>query len=126
MWYPILVQQEFLAEKKRVFFLLAKSVLMTVPLAVSSALSQVQTVPCWQGLVQATVALPALLSQQAFLLLMFPVHARIGLPARGEQPAAFRVSPKLDAGTAAQVHQQSVYALAFLAACRLPEEWASP
>ena len=113
MWYPFLVQQEFLAEKKRVFFLLTKSVLMTVPLAVSSALSQVQTVPYWQGLVQATVALPALLSQQAFLLLMFPVRARIGLPARGEQLAAFRVSPKLDAGTVAQMHQRSVYAPAF-------------
>ena len=64
--------------------------------------------------------------QTAFPLLMFPIHARIGLPARGEQPVAFRVSPKLDAGTVAQMHQRSVYALAFLAACRLPEEWASP
>ena len=113
MWYPVLVQQEFLAEKKRVFFLLAKSVLMTVPLAVSSALSQVQTVPCWQGLVQATVVLPVLLSQQAFLLLMFPVRARIGLPARGEQPAAFHESAKLDAWAAVRVHQRSVYAPAF-------------
>ena len=113
MWYPFLVQQEFLAEKKRVFFLLAKSVLMTVPLEVSSALSQVQTVPCWQGLVQATVDLPALLSQQAFLLLMFPVRARIGLPARGEQPAAFHESAKLDAWAAVRVHQRSVYAPAF-------------
>ena len=109
MWYPFLVQQEFLAEKKRVFFLLAKSVLMTVP----SESSQVQTVPCWQEIAQATVVLPVLLSQQAFLLLMFPVRARIGLPARGEQPAAFRVSPKLDAGTVAQMHQRPVYALAF-------------
>ena len=109
MWYPVLAQQEFLAEKKRVFFLLAKSVLMTVPLE----LSQTQTVPCWQEIVQATVVLPVLLSQQAFLLLMFPVRARIGLPARGEQPAAFRVSPKLDAGTVAQMHQRSVHALAF-------------
>ena len=77
-------------------------------MAAPSGSSQVQTVPCWQEIVQATVVLPVLLSQQAFLLLMFPVRARIGLPARGEQPAAFRVSPKLDAGTAAQVHQQSV------------------
>ena len=126
MWHPVLAQQEFLAEKKRVFFLLAKSVLMTVPLAVSSALSQVQTVPCWQGLVQATVALPALLSKQAFLLLMFPVHARIGLPARGKQPAAFHESAKLDAWAAVRVHQRSVYALAFWSACRLPEKPVSP
>ena len=126
MWYPFLVQQEFLAEKKRVFFLLAKSVLMTVSLAVSSALSHVQTVPCWQEIVQATVVLPVLLSQQAFLLLMFLVRARIGLPARGEQPAAFRVSPKLDAGTVAQMHQRSVYALAFWAVGCLREEQASP
>ena len=109
MWYPVLAQQEFLAEKKRVFFLLAKSVLMAAP----SGSSQVQTVPCWQEIVQATVVLPVLLSQQAFLLLMFPVRARIGLPARGEPPAAFRVSPKLDAGTVAQMHQRSVYAPAF-------------
>ena len=95
-------------------------------MAAPSGSSQVQTVPYWQEIVQATVVLPVLLSQQAFLLLMFPVRARIGLPARGEQPAAFRVSPKLDAGTAAQVHQRSMYALAFWAACRLPEEWASP
>ena len=67
MWYPVLAQQEVLAERK----------------------------------------------QAAFLLLMFPVRARIGLPARGEQPAAFRVSPKLDAGTVAQMHQRSVYAPAF-------------
>ena len=122
MWYPFLAWQAVLAERKQSVFLLAESVLMAAP----SGSSQVQTVPCWQEIVQATVVLPVLLSQQAFLLLMFPVRARIGLPARGEQPAAFRVSPKLDAGTAAQVHQQSVYALAFLAACRLPEEWAFP
>ena len=122
MWYPFLAWQAVLAERKQAAFLLAESVLMAAP----SGSSQVQTVPCWQEIVQATVVLPVLLSQQAFLLLMFPVRARIGLPARGEQPAAFRVSPKLDAGTAAQVHQQSVYALAFLAACRLPEEWVSP
>ena len=68
-------------------------------MAAPSGSSQVQAVPCWQEIVQATVVLPVLLSQQAFLLLMFPVRARIGLPARGEQPAAFRISPKLDAGT---------------------------
>ena len=38
MWYPFLVQQEFLAEKKQAAFLLAESVLMAVPLAVSSVL----------------------------------------------------------------------------------------
>ena len=122
MWHPVLAWQAVLAERKQSVFLLAESVLMAAP----SGSSQVQTVPCWQEIVQATVVLPVLLSQQAFLLLMFPVRARIGLPARGEQPAAFRVSPKLDAGTAAQVHQRSMYALAFWAACRLPEEWASP
>ena len=122
MWYPFLVQQEFLAEKKQTAFLLAESVLMAAP----SGSSQVQTVPCWQETVQATVVLPVLLSQQAFLLLMFPVRARIGLPARGEQPAAFYESAKLDAWAAVRVHQRSVHALAFLAACRLPEEWASP
>ena len=122
MWYPVLAQQEVLAERKQAAFLLAESVLMAAP----SGSSQVQSVPRWKMLVQAAVALLVLLSQQAFLLLMFPVRARIGLPARGEQPAAFRVSPKLDAGTAAQVHQQSVYALAFWAVGRLQEESASP
>lgn len=107
--YPVLAQQEVLAERKQAAFLSAESVLMAAP----SGSSQVQTVPCWQEIVQATVVLPVLLSQQAFLLLMFPVRARIGLPARGEQPAAFRVSPKLDAGTVAQMHQRSVYAPAF-------------
>ena len=126
MWYPVLAQQEVLAKRKQVVFLLVESVLMAVPLAVSSALSQVQTVPCWQGLVQATVALPALLSQQSFLLPMFPAHAQIDFFAIGEQFAAFHESPKLDVGAAVQVRQRSVYALAFLAACRLPEEWASP
>ena len=109
MWYPVLAQQEFLAEKKQAAFLLAESAPLVVPLKPS----QVQSVPRWKMLVQAAVALPVLLSQQAFLLLMFPVRARIGLPARGEQPAAFRVSPKLDAGTVAQMHQRSVYAPAF-------------
>lgn len=109
MWYPVLVQQEYLAEKKQAAFLLAESAPLVVPLKPS----QVQSVPRWKMLVQAAVALLVLLSQQAFLLLMFPVRARIGLPARGEQPAAFRVSPKLDAGTVAQMHQRSVYAPAF-------------
>ena len=122
MWYPVLAQQEVLAERKQAAFLLAESAPLVVPLKPS----QVQSVPRWKMLVQAAVALLVLLSQQAFSLLMFPVRARIGLPARGEQPAAFRVSPKLDAGTVAQMHQRSVYALAFLAACRLPEEPASP
>ena len=67
MWYPVLAQQEVLAERK----------------------------------------------QAAFLLLMFPVRARIGLPARGEQPAAFYESAKLDAWAAVRVHHQSVYAPAF-------------
>ena len=109
MWYPVLAQQEVLAEKKQAVFLLTESVLMVAP----SEPSQVQTVPCWQGLVQSTVVLPVLLSQQAFLLLMFPVRARIGLPARGEQPAAFYESAKLDAWDAVRVHQRSVYAPAF-------------
>ena len=122
MWYPVLAQQEVLAERKQAAFLLAESAPLVVPLKPS----QVQSVPCWQEIVQATVVLPVLLSQQAFLLLMFPVRARIGLPARGEQPAAFYESAKLDAWAAVRVHQRSVHALAFLAACRLPEEWASP
>ena len=95
-------------------------------MAAPSEPSQVQTVPCWQEIVQAAVVLPVLLSQQAFLLLMFPVRARIGLPARGEQPAAFRVSPKLDARAAVQVRQQSVYTPASWAVGYLREEQASP
>ena len=122
MWYPVLAWQAVLAERKQSVFLLAEFVLMAAP----SGSSQVQTVPCWQEIVQATVVLPVLLSQQAFLLLMFPVRARIGLPARGEQPAAFRVSPKLDAGTVAQMHQRSVYAPAFLVVEHLQEEPVSP
>ena len=122
MWYPVLAQHEFLAEMKQATFLLAESVLMAAP----SGSSQVQTVPCWQEIVQAAVVLPVLLSQQAFLLLMFPVRARIDLPARGEQPAAFRVSPKLDAGAAVQVRQQSVYTPASWAVGYLREEQASP
>ena len=122
MWYPVLAQQEVLAERKQAAFLLAESVLMAAP----SGSSQVQTVPCWQEIVQATVVLPVLLSQQAFLLLMFPVRARIGLPARGEQPAAFRVSPELDVAPDAQVSQRPVYAPAFWAAEHLQEEPLSP
>ena len=57
---------------------------------------------------------------------MFPVHAQTDFFAIGEQRAAFRASPKLDAGTAAQVRQQSVYTPASWAACRLPEKPASP
>ena len=121
MWDLVLARQAVLAERKQSVFLLAEFVLMAAP----SGSSQVQTVPCWQEIVQATVVLPVLLSQQAFLLLMFPVRARIGLPARGEQPAAFRVSPKLDAGTVAQMHQRPVYALAFWAVGYLREEQAS-
>ena len=109
MWYPVLAWQAVLAERKQSVFLLAEFVLMAAP----SGSSQVQTVPCWQEIVQATVVLPVLLSQQTFLLLMFPVRARIGLPARGEQPAAFYESAKLDAWVAVRVHQQSVYAPAF-------------
>jgi len=130
VWYPVLAQQEVLAERKQAVFLLVESVLMAVPLAVplavSSALSQVQTVPCWQGLVQATVALPALLSQQAFPLPMFPAHAQIDFFAIGEQFAAFHESPKLDVGAAVQVRQQSVYTPAFWAVGYLREEQASP
>ena len=122
MWYPVLAQQEVLAEKKQAAVLLAESVLMAAP----SGSSQVQTVPCWQEIVQATVVLPVLLSQQAFLLLMFPVRARIGLPARGEQPAAFYESAKLDAWDAVRVHQRSVYAPAFLVVEHLQEEPVSP
>ena len=109
MWYPFLAWQAVLAERTQSVFLLAESVLMAAP----SGSSQVQAVPCWQEIVQATVVLPVLLSQQAFLLLMFPVRARIGLPARGEQPAAFHESAKLDAWAAVQVRQQSVYTPAF-------------
>ena len=121
MWYPVLAQQEVLAERKQAAFLLAESVLMAAP----SGSSQVQTVPCWQGLVQATVALPALLSQQAFLLLMFPVHAQTDFFAIGEQFAAFHESPKLDVGAAVQVRQQSVYTPASWAVGYLREEQAS-
>lgn len=122
MWYPFLVQQEFLAEKKQAAFLLAESAPLVVPLKPS----QVQSVPRWKMLVQAAVALLVLLSQQTFPLLMFPIHAQSDLSAIDKHSAVFHKFAKLDAGTVAQMHQRSVYALAFLAACRLPEEWASP
>ena len=122
MWYPVLVQQEFLAEKKQAAFLLAESAPLVVPLKPS----QVQSVPRWKMLVQAAVALLVLLSQQAFLLLMFPARVQDDLPVNGKRPATFHEFAKLDAGTVAQMYQRLVYALAFLAACRLPEKPASP
>ena len=122
MWYPVLAQQELLAEKKQAAFLSAESVPLVVPLEPS----QVQTVPRWKRLVQAAVALLVLLSPQAFLLLMFPAHARIGLPARGEQSAAFHESANLVAGAAAQVRQHSVHIPASWAEEYLREEQASP
>ena len=109
MWYPVLVQQEFLAEKKQAAFLLAESAPLVVPLKPS----QVQSVPRWKMLVQAAVALLVLLSQQTFLLLMFPARVQDDLPVNGKRPATFHEFAKLDAGTAAQVRQRSVYALAF-------------
>ena len=122
MWYPFLAWQAVLAERKQSVFLLAESVLMAAP----SGSSQVQTVPCWQEIVQAAVALPALLSQQSFLLPMFPAHAQIDFFAIGEQFAAFHESPKLDVGAAVQVRQQSVYTPASWAVGYLREEQASP
>ena len=109
MWYPVLAQQELLAEKKQAAFLSAESVPLVVPLEPS----QVQTVPRWKRLVQEAVALLVLLSPQAFLLLMFPAHAQNDLSAIGEQSAAFHESANLVAGAAAQVRQRSVYAPAF-------------
>ena len=122
MWYPVLAWQADLAERKQSVFLLAEFVLMTAP----SGSSQVQTVPCWQEIVQATVALPALLSQQAFLLLMFPVHAQTDFFAIGEQFAAFHESPKLDTETGTLALSHPAYILAFWAVGRLQEESASP
>ena len=122
MWYPFLAWQAVLAERKQSVFLLAESVLMAAP----SALSQVQTVPCWQEIVQATVVLPVLLSQQAFLLLMFPVHAQTDFFAIGEQFAAFHESPKLDTETGTLALSHPAYILAFWAVGRLQEESASP
>ena len=97
MWYPVLAQQEFLAEKKQTAFLLAESAPLVVPLKPS----QVQSVPRWKMLVQAAVALLVLLSQQAFLLLILPVHVQIDFFAIGEQSAAFHESAELYAGTGA-------------------------
>ena len=122
MWSPVLAQQELLAEKKQAAFLSAESVPLVVPLEPS----QVQTVPCWQEIVQATVVLPVLLSQQAFLLLMFPTHAQNDLSAVGEQAAVLHESANLDAGADAQARQHSVHIPASWAVGYLGEEQASP
>ena len=122
MWYPFLVQQEFLAEKKQAAFLLAESAPLVVPLKPS----QVQSVPRWKMLVQAAVALLVLLSQQTFPLLMFPIHAQSDLSAIDKHSAVFHKFAKLDAGADAQVHLRSVYALSSWAAGCLREEQASP
>ena len=122
MWYPFLVQQEFLAEKKQAAFLLAESAPLVVPLKPS----QVQSVPRWKMLVQAAVALLVLLSQQTFPLLMFPIHAQSDLSAIDKHSAVFHKFAKLDAWADAQVHLRSVYALASWAAGCLREEQASP
>ena len=122
MWYPVLAQQEFLAEKKQAAFLLAESAPLVVPLKPS----QVQSVPRWKMLVQAAVALLVLLSQQTFPLLMFPIHAQSDLSAIDKHSAVFHKFAKLDAGADAQVHLRSVYALASWAAGCLREEQASP
>ena len=95
-------------------------------MAAPSGSSQVQTVPCWQEIVQATVVLPVLLSQQAFLLLMFPTHAQNDLSAVGEQAAVLHESANLDAGADAQARQHSVHVPAFLVVERLQEEPVSP
>ena len=122
MWYPFLAWQAVLAERKQSVFLLAESVLMAAP----SGSSQVQAVPCWQEIVQATVVLPVLLSQQAFLLLMFPTHAQNDLSAVGEQAAVLHESANLDAGADAQARQHSVHIPASWAVGYLREEQASP
>ena len=122
MWDPVLAWQAVLAERKQSVFLLAEFVLMAAP----SGSSQVQTVPCWQEIVQATVVLPVLLSQQAFLLLMFPAHAQNDLSAIGEQSAAFHESANLVAGAAAQVRQHSVHIPASWAVRHLREKQPSP
>ena len=122
MWYPFLVQQEFLAEKKQAAFLLAESVLMAAP----SEPSQVQSVPRWKMLVQAAVALLVLLSQQTFSLLMFPTHAQNDLSAVGEQAAVLHESANLDAGADAQARQHSVHIPASWVAVHLQEEPVSP
>ena len=122
MWYPVLAQQEVLAEKKQVAFLLAESAPLVVPLEPS----QVQSVPRWKRLVQAAVALLVLLSQRAFPLLIFPTRAQNDLSAIGEQAAAFHESAKLDAGAAAQVRQHSAHIPASWAARHLREKQPSP
>ena len=122
MWYPVLAWQAVLAERKQSVFLLAEFVLMAAP----SGSSQVQTVPCWLEIFQATVVLPVLLSQQAFLLLMFPGHAQTDFFAIGEQFAAFHESPKLDTETGTLALSHPAYILAFWAVGRLQEESASP
>ena len=122
MWYPVLAQQEVLAERKQAAFLLAESAPLVVPLKPS----QVQSVPRWKMLVQAAVALLVLLSQQAFSLLMFPTHAQNDLSAVGEQAAVLHESANLDAGADAQARQHSVHIPAFWAVGYLREEQASP
>ena len=122
MWYPVLAWQAVLAERKQSVFLLAEFVLMAAP----SGSSQVQTVPCWQEIVQAAVVLPVLLSQQAFLLLMFPTHAQNDLSAVGEQAAVLHESANLDAGADAQARQHSVHIPASWVAVHLQEEPVSP
>lgn len=122
MWYPVLAQQEVLAERKQSVFLLAESVLMAAP----SEPSQVQPVLRWKRLVQAAVALLVLLSQQAFPLLMFPTHAQNDLSAIGEQAAVFHESANLDAGADAQARQHSVHIPASWAARHLREKQPSP
>ena len=122
MWYPFLAWQAVLAERTQSVFLLAESVLMAAP----SGSSQVQAVPCWQEIVQATVVLPVLLSQQAFPLLIFPTHAQNDLSAIGAQAAVFHESANLDAGADAQARQHSVHIPASWAVGYLREEQASP
>ena len=68
----------------------------------------------WEGVLAASTGHVAAHEAGA---IEFTGHKVIGLP---------RTNGKLDAGTVAQMHQRSVYALAFLVACRLPEEPASP
>ena len=122
MWYPVLAQQEFLAEKKQTAFPLAES----VPMAAPSEPSQVQTVPCWQGLAQTTVVLLVLLSKLAFLLLMFPDHAQTDLSAIDKQSAVFHESANLVAGVDAQVRRHPAHIPAFLVVGSLREKQSSP
>ena len=122
MWYPFLVWQAVLAERKQSVFLLAESAPLVVPLKPS----QVQSVPRWKMLVQAAVALLVLLSQQTFSLLMFPTHAQNDLSAVGEQAAVLHESANLDAGADAQARQHSVHIPASWVAVHLQEEPVSP